>query len=287
MKGDERKMTFFRKSRILLTKKLRKRALLWKLNIPKGKYALIADNHGFFDVYKETVLEILDRHPDLKGIFHLGDIIGANSTIDDCIHCLEFTLENHIIAIKGNHCRNLLHCDTRFKYSHRIKDFNKELNELLKLHSDLYDRFYQFPDKIETDYFDLVHCSFYKPYYSYNGFNNEIGLMYNLITKPVFTSHEHQFYMLSKNGIKIKKEDLKFDKDIFVIKPCVISMPTMNYSKEKHKFHHGYAILDVLDHHHLSIHAYHLDKDFINQSARIQDIKRDVKEIMIEDIVWD
>ncbi|MGA1791983.1 MAG: metallophosphoesterase [bacterium] len=276
-----------RERQVSMIRRLRKKTLLWRMRIPQGKYAIIADNHGFFDVYEETVKEVLDKHDDLKGIFHLGDMMGTGSTIEDCINCLKFTVEKKIMAIRGNHCRNLLNCDTKHKYSQKTYDFNKELYHSLKVESDLYERFLQFPDKIETGPFDLVHCSFYKPYYSSNGYNNEMCLTYNLVPKPVFASHEHKFQMLIKSGISIKKLDLDLNKDILINKPCIISVPTMNYSKERHKFTHGYLILTILDNYNLLIRAYHLDRIFVKERHRTNLGQSHIYDIEIKDVVWD
>jgi hypothetical protein len=265
--------------------KLKEKALLWTMFIPKGKYAIIADNHGFLNVYKETICEILQKHTDLKGIFHLGDMFGANATVKDCIACLRFTVENKIIALKGNHCRNLLNCDTKHRYSDQMTKFNKKLFEALKEEYPLYEKLLQFPDKIETDYFDLVHSSSYRPYYSNNRYNNDFCVTYDMITKPVFASHEHRFQMRVKAGIASKKIALEFDHDILIDKPCVISVPTMNYSRERNKYHHGYVIMSILDDGDLSIRAYHLDKNFQIKERRIRNIES-YEQITIKNISW-
>jgi len=270
---------------IAFRKKLKEKALLWNLFIPKGKYALIADNHGFIDVYKETIYEILHQHLDVKGIFHLGDMFGANSTVDDCIKCLRFTIENKIIALKGNHCRNLLNCDTKHKYSSKMTQFNKKLYEALKKNHDLYERLLQFPDKIQTDYFDLVHSTFYRPYYSNNRYNNDFCVTYDLISRPVFSSHEHKFHMRIKSGIGCKTTDLSFGQDILLKKPCIISIPTMNYSRERHKYNHGYVILSIMENGDLMIHAHHLKKNFIVKERHIRNLDH-YDQITIKNIIW-
>jgi len=280
-------MFFLRKRRSIVTKRLRKQSILWKLDIPLGRYALIADNHGYFDVYKETVSEILETHADIKGIFHLGDMFGAQASVEDCIDCLRFTIAQNIIAIRGNHCRKVLKCDTRYRYSRRINEFDERLYHSLKEHSDLYENLLRSPDKIETTCFDLAHCCAAKPFYSNNGYTNEMYLMHTMTPKPVFVSHEHKFQMQTRNGIGIKWVDLELDKDIELNQPCVVSVPTMNYSREKHKYLHAYLILTVQDNCAVSIRAHHLKRNFVHPRTPHTMKQTHSDRIRIRDIVWE
>ncbi|MGA1843912.1 MAG: metallophosphoesterase [bacterium] len=280
-------MFFLRRRRSSVTKRLRKQSILWKLDIPMGRYAIIADNHGYFDVYKETVSEILETHYDIKGIFHLGDMFGTQASVEDCIDCLRFTLAHNIMVVRGNHCRKVLQCDTRHRYSRRVNEFDKRLNRSLKEQPDLYESLLRFPDKIETECFDLVHCCAAKPFYSNNGYSNEMYLMHNMISKPVFASHEHKFQMQARNGIGIKSIDLELDKDIEVNQPCVISVPTMNYSREKHKYLHGYLIIAIQDDYTVSIRAHHLKRSFVHTNTSHTMKQQYPDHIRIRDIVWE
>ncbi|MGA1843237.1 MAG: metallophosphoesterase [bacterium] len=270
---------------IAIRRHLKERALVWKMFIPPGKYALIGDNHGFLNIYRETVYEIMERHPDIKGVFHLGDMFGANAPLDECVECLRFTIENRIIAIKGNHCRNVLNCDTKHKYSPRKDKYNRQLYELLIEQPDLYKKMLRFPDKIENDYFELVHSSVYRPYYSNTRYSNEFCVTYDLVSRPVFASHEHRFQMTSKSGIGAKRSDLVFDEDIPVDTPCIISVPTMTYSRERQKYEHGYTIITIRENGALSIHAYHMGKSFTRQEPLARE-NRSQNQIAIKDIEW-
>ena len=279
-------MFFLRKARSSVAKRLRKQCILWKMDIPLGRYAIIADNHGYLDVYKETVREILETHDDIKGIFHLGDMFGAHASVEDCIDCLRFTIAQNIMAIRGNHCRNVLQCDTRHRYSRRINEFDKRLHRSLKEQPDLHESLLRFPDKIETPWFDLVHCCAAKPFYSNNGYTNEMYLMHHMITKPVLVSHEHRFQMQTRNGIGIKRIDLELERDIELNQPCVISVPTMNYSREKHKYLHAYLILAVQDHSAVWIRAHHLKRNFVRTRTAHTVNQAYPDRIRIRDIVW-
>jgi hypothetical protein len=264
---------------------MKDRALVWKMFIPPGQYALIGDNHGFLDIYRETIHEILENHHDIKGIFHLGDMFGANAPIEECIECLIFTIENRIIALKGNHCRNVLNCDTKHKYSPRKDRYNHQLYDLLRERPDLYKKMLRFPDKIENDYFELVHSSVYRPYYSNTRYSNEFCVTYDLVSRPVFASHEHRFQMTYKEGIGAKRVDLEFDRDIPVDVPCIISVPTMNYSRERHKYEHGYTIISVHENEGLSIHAYHVGKAFTRKEPLVRE-SRSYNQMAIKDMEW-
>jgi hypothetical protein len=112
-------------------------------------------------------------------------------------------------------------------------------------------------------------------------------LMHNMIRKPVFISHEHKFQMLALNGVGIKRMDLELDRDIEIHQPCVVSVPTMNYSREKHKYLHAYLILTVQDTCAVSIRAHHLKRNFVH--TRIpQTVKQTYPDrIRIRDIAWE
>ena len=242
-------------------------AISWDMDIPPGKYAIIAGNHGFLDVYKEVLKEI-DRH-HVIGIFHAGDICGHGLL---CGECLKTTVESNIMAIKGNHDRFFLGIDGIYKYDEQYALVAKESRRRIrKKDSKNFKKYLELPDQIRTEHFDIAHDLCYPPFYgSRKRRKNEDFLYSGKIKRPVFIGSRHKFYILYKKGVNVQRKDLPFRKDISLKGPCIISVPSMNYSKQKDAFCHAYIIVDIPpdrgDEGRLKIRAYDIEANFVKDN---------------------
>jgi hypothetical protein len=200
------------------------------MEIPPARYAIIHGNHGFLDVYDEILKEI--NHHNVLGIFHAGDLCGPGPS---SIECIKKTVECNIIAIKGNHDRFFLGLDNIYKYTKKYALRTKKLRrKAKKTDPKNFKKYLQFPEKIRTNYFELVHDLYCPPYYgSKKRERNDDFLYLNKINRPVFSGSEHQFFILQKIGVNIQKKYLPFEQEILIKGPCVIGLPSMNYSRQK------------------------------------------------------
>ncbi len=239
----------------------------WNMEIPPGRYAIINGNHGFLDVYEEILREV-NRH-NVLGVFHAGDICGSGPA---SIECMKKTVECNIIAIKGNHDRFFLGLDNIYKYTkeHTLK--TKELRrKAKKTDRKNFKKYLQFPEKIRTNYFELFHDLYCPPYYgSRERKRNDEFLYQNKIKRPVFSGAEHQFYISQKIGASVEKKYLPFEQEILIENSCIVGLPSMNYSKQKNVYRHGYVIVDIASQNEhvggMIIKAYDMKADFIKKS---------------------
>ena len=246
------------------------RVISWNMEIPPGRYAIISGNHGFLDVYEEILKEV-NRH-NVLGVFHAGDICGPGPA---SIECMKKTVECNIMAIKGNHDRFFLGLDDIHKYK---KEYALKIKELRrkakKTESKNFKKYLQFPEKIRTNYFELVHDVCYPPYYgSKKRKRNDDFLYLNKIKRPVFVGSSHEFCISQKIGVNVQKKYLPFEQEILIKSSCVIALPSMNYSKQKNVYCHGYVIVDIVSENEnvgggMIIKAYDMKADFIKKSER-------------------
>ncbi len=215
----------------------------WDIEIPEGDYAIISDNHGFLDVYNEILKEIY--HHNVLGIFHAGDICGPGPS---SIECIKKTIESNIMAVKGNHDRFFLGLDSIHKYKNQYAAISEQYRiKAKKTEPKIFKKFLQLPEKIKTNYFEIVHNFYMPPYYACNHGKSNADFVYlNKIERPVFMGSDHEFYILQKVGINIQKEYLPFGKEIVIQNPCIIGVPSMNYSKDKDLYLHGYLIVSII-----------------------------------------
>lgn len=245
------------------------RAVSWNMEIPPARYAIIHGNHGFLDVYDEILKEV--NHHNVLGIFHAGDICGPGPS---SIECIKKTVECNIIAIKGNHDRFFLGLDNIYKYTKKYALRTKKLRrKAKKTDPKNFKKYLQFPEKIRTNYFELVHDVYCPPYYGSKKRkrNNDDFLYQNKINRPVFFGSGHQFSISQKIGVNIQKKYLPFEQEILIKGPCVIGLPSMNYSKQKNVYCHGYVIVDIVSENEngeggMIIKAYDMKADFIKKS---------------------